>query len=401
MKGNRFFDLFLDNLDKFSQEDFKNIVHLMDKERRTLKQIINSLEEGLIVIHQDEIAFMNAIAKKKLMIEKISLPLPIDKASSFIADPYLFQRILDILKQDAGKYQIQAPHPLNNSFRYFVVEQTIPEEDFAILRISDQTTQKKLEFELRNLKSVGALNNLAAGIAHEIKNPLTAIDLHTQIIKKGIEKKLISVPDEILNYISIVDEEEKRLNKIVNDFLLSTRKRELKLAFEDIKAFLLRILKLLEPEFQENQITTSLSLKDVPNIFIDKNYLKQAILNLIKNAIEAMKDRKVRKLSIETFYDLGKDSVGISISDTGCGIKKELIANIFDPYYSSKENGTGLGLTIVYKILREHGGNIEVSSKLGEGTCFTAYLPVTRGTKLIPNPKDENKQKNESLHPPK
>ncbi len=389
MKGNRFFDLFLDNIEKFTQEDLKNFVHLMDKERRTLKQIINSLEEGLIVINTGEIVFMNQIARQTLIVRQLSLPVSLKQVPDFIVDQYLFQKIQNILAQNAGIFQVHVPHPLNNQYRYFNIEHSIPEKNFSIIRISDQTTEKQLEFEVKDLKSVGALNNLAAGIAHEIKNPLTAIDLHTQIIKKGIEKNLISVPEEILNYISIIDEEGKRLNKIVNDFLLSTRKRKLKLTFEDIQEFMVGILKLVEPELNENHIQTKLNFKEIPKIFIDKNYLKQAILNLIKNSIEAMHHQKEKILTLTLFYDLGRDAVAICIKDTGCGIKEELLQNVFDPYYTSKENGTGLGLTIVYKIIREHSGEIQVESKADIGTRFSIYLPVTRGTKLISNQDSE------------
>ncbi len=129
----------------------------------------------------------------------------------------------------------------------------------------------------------------------------------------------------------------------------------------------------------------------IPKIFIDKDYLRQAILNLLKNAIEAIKSKNypyynkktIKKIQIKTFYDIGTDSIGISIIDSGIGIENEKLQKIFEPYYTTKEYGTGLGLTIVYKIVKEHGGDIKVESEKDNGSKFTIYLPISKGTKLI------------------
>ena len=124
-----------------------------------------------------------------------------------------------------------------------------------------------MEFQLKNLESVSALNTLAAGIAHEIKNPLTAIDLHTQILKKGINKKMIEVPPEVVQYINIIDEEQRRFGLIVNDFLTAARKRDLRMTFEDINQYLRDILFLIKPEIEKNEITLYRGIRGCPENF--------------------------------------------------------------------------------------------------------------------------------------
>lgn len=389
MTENKFFERFMENISKVDEFNLKHIVELMEKERSTFRYILDSLDEGLIVLENLQVIFINRRGKEMLNIRTLYLPVDIDVFANFGRNSELIAHIFALPCEDMQN-EFSLKISVDKTI-YYGIEKIIKPDSFQIIKISDITTAKELEFQLKNLESLGALNTLAAGIAHEIKNPMTAIDLHTQILKRAIERNIIDVPIEVANYVNIISEENNRLNKILDDFLISARKRALQLTFEDLVSYIEGVIDLLNPLFEKHKIKLNLKLNSVPKIFIDKDYLKQAFINLIKNAVEAMDNRRTRILTIKTFYEVSKDAVCITINDTGSGIGQEMMSRIFEPYYTTRENGTGLGLTIVYKIIKEHRGDIMVFSRIDKdsdsvnpaGTTFTISLPVSKGTKML------------------
>jgi two-component system, sporulation sensor kinase E len=379
-RHNKFFDKFIDNLSRLDEFNVKRYIEDTENERRTLSDTLNLLDEGILVLKDARIIFINNAARKILLTTGLPVPISIEEAKKQVVNRQLLDFIMVTLYDDDYSTEIIEK---NRDTRYYSIQKLSTENHFHIIKLRDITNDKTLEFQLKNLGSISALNTLAAGIAHEIKNPLTAIDLHTQIIKKGIEKKMIEVPEQVEKYIQIIDEEQKRLAKIVNDFLLAARKRELKPTYEDVNEFLKDIVKLIGPEIKENRVELTEDYQDVPKIFIDRDYLKQAVINVLKNALEAMQSQPLKVLKISTYYDHVSDSVCISVADTGPGIETEKMQKIFEPYYTTKDNGTGLGLTIVYKIVEEHGGEIKVDGKPGEGAKFTVCIPLNKGPRLI------------------
>ncbi len=386
MPNNKFFEKFLENISHQDESKIKFIVESLESERRIFKDILDHSDEAIIIINENRIFFLNQSAKKLLMTPRIvKIPALTDELKKLAGNQVLFDCIISSLPKSDFKAEFSDNA---KETRYYYFEKVTLGDNIFLIKLKDISEKKKIDFQLKNAESVSALNTLAAGIAHEIKNPLTAIDLHTQILKKGIHKKIIEVPPEVNNYIQIVDEEQHRLAKIVNDFLTAARKRELKLTFENINQYLKNIIFLIKPEIEKNEIELIEDYNDVPKLFFDRDYLKQAIINLLKNAIESMSTSAVdpnndKILTICTFFDNATDSIGISISDTGSGIDSEKIQKIFEPYFSTKEYGTGLGLTIVYKIIKEHGGDIKVESTKGKGSKFTLYIPLSKGTKMI------------------
>ena len=380
---NKFFYKFLENITKLDQEDIKKILESFEIERSLFRKILDILEDAFIVMDKEKIYYLNQKAKLFLITSSIRLPITLEEAYRIFGNKTLYDFIRSIPEKFSNNKTELIEHGRED--KYYEIEKFLLEDTYLIIRIKDITETKKIELQLKNIESISALNTLAAGIAHEIKNPLTAIDLHTQIIMKKIKKGL-SLPEEFITYITTIDEEQKRLGKIVNDFLLTARKRELKLTFEDLNKVLEEVLDLLNPEIENEKIQIIKSFETLPKIFIDKDYLKQALINVIKNSIEAFATKNnERKIKILTFYDKNFDGLGIKVIDNGCGIDSEKIQKIFEPYYTTKEYGTGLGLTIVYKVVKEHGGEIKIESQKGEGTTFTILLPIARGRKLIKN----------------
>jgi signal transduction histidine kinase len=249
------------------------------------------------------------------------------------------------------------------------------------------------------MENLASLTTLAAGVAHEIKNPLGSLSIHVQLVKKALgvcralcgrnrdpeaKNEKDSEPkahlEAIDRYLGVVNEEIERLNQIVVDFLFAVRPMDLDTRLGNINVMIGELAEFLSFELKAAKVDCRLELaENLPFVQFDNRYMKQALLNLIKNAIAAMP--LGGKLTIKT---AAQDAdVNISVADTGTGISEENISKIFEPYYTTKVTGSGLGLTLVFKIIREHQGEISVKSKLGEGAVFTISLPIPQSEKRL------------------
>jgi len=257
----------------------------------------------------------------------------------------------------------------------------------SLVYIEDITEKRGREVRLRRAENLASLTTLAAGVAHEIKNPLGAISIHLQLLRKALDKKQESA-ELIDKYFSVLNEEVDRLNGIVIDFLFAVRPMSLELCEGDLNALVSELGEFIRAELEQSDIRLLLELDDkLPPVLIDERYMKQALLNLIKNAQAAMPDG-----GLLTIATVGSDSeIRISVCDTGIGISQENLKKIFEPYFTTKGNGTGLGLTLVYKIIREHQGEMSVDSREGEGTDFEIILPVYQKKQRLINYSGEKK----------
>ncbi|MDO9515143.1 MAG: ATP-binding protein [Syntrophales bacterium] len=232
---------------------------------------------------------------------------------------------------------------------------------------------------LQQAEKLSALGQLAAGVAHEIRNPLNAISMASQRIRReyspdGEEKK-----KGFHHITGIIRDEIKRLNRIVEEFVIFSRSRRLEFSNQSITTVLERMASLIREEADLKGIAIkTIWQNDHLIIPMDVDKLRQAFYNLLKNAMEAISGQGT--ISISTTPN-GKGMVSIKISDTGCGLTSDEMDHIFDPEYTTKEKGLGLGLALAHEIIRGHGGEILVESEVGVGTTFDVLLPVTgRGT---------------------
>jgi PAS domain S-box-containing protein len=262
----------------------------------------------------------------------------------------------------------------------------------SLIHAEDITEKRGREARMRRMESLASLTTLAAGVAHEIKNPLGSISIHVQLLQKAMQKNEDlyfyahpedkDAPDDVgpngyfkvfNKYTRIINEEIERLNHIVVDFLFAVRPMNLELREGDINAFLRDVMEFVSFELENAKVTIQLELEEtLPLVDFDDRVLKQAVLNLIQNAIAAMPDGGVLRVKTE----LVDGEVAVSVCDSGCGIPDDNLSKIFEPYFTTKESGSGLGLTLVFKIVREHRGEITVKSKEGSGSCFTIILPI-------------------------
>ncbi|MDR3276894.1 MAG: PAS domain-containing protein [Treponema sp.] len=269
----------------------------------------------------------------------------------------------------------------------------------SLIHVEDTTEKRSKEAQLRRMENLASLTTLAAGVAHEIKNPLGSLSIHVQLIQKALdsnkeifyrahpEGKSEAGPEparylEAMDkYIAVINEEIDRLNHIVVDFLFAVRPMDMIFLETDLNALIQDLVGFVRYELEEAGIEPALSLDaKLPLVEFDERFMKQALLNLVKNAIAAMPGGGV--LTIKTRQS--DTEVFVSIADTGTGISEANRSKIFEPYFTTKSTGTGLGLTLVYKIVREHRGEVSLRSREGEGACFTISLPIPqKATRLI------------------
>lgn len=245
----------------------------------------------------------------------------------------------------------------------------------TVITIEDITEKRNEEMRHRRLESLASLTNLAASMAHEIKNPLGSISIYVQLLRKNLVLHKEDASPQNSKYLDIVEEEIERLNKIVVDFLFAVRPLKFEFSSVDINTLINSLGDFFTEEFNRSGISLRLELsKDLPLINGDERFLRQMFINLLKNAMGAMISGGI--IEIKTW--LADDFLQISIEDTGSGIPEDLLHKIFEPYFTTKVDGTGLGLTMTYKVVKEHGGDIRVQSEKNKGTCFTVSLPILR-----------------------
>jgi PAS domain S-box-containing protein len=242
----------------------------------------------------------------------------------------------------------------------------------SMLLVQDVTERKNRESRLRRAENLASLTTLAAGVAHEIKNPLGSMGIHIQLIQRALKAGKPLDEATLGHDLEVINEEINRLNGIVVDFLFAVRPMDTTLVLGGLNRLVSDLAEFLEAELDQAGIRYDLELETGDDtILLDERFLKQALLNLVKNSMHAMIPGG--KLTFSTKRTV--DGLVFKLTDTGSGIPDDLLEKIFEPYFTTKDFGSGLGLTLVYKIVKEHGADIQVQSKVGTGTTVTIVFP--------------------------
>ncbi len=261
-----------------------------------------------------------------------------------------------------------------------------------LILVRDITEKRNQDVLLHRMENLANLTNLAAGMAHEIKNPLGAISIHIQLIQKALEKARenedkLPAKKFVEDHIDVVNEEIEHLNKLVMDFLLAVRPIKAQLELKDPDKLINGLIDFFKPEFNKSGIKVEFRQSESnKKIMLDEKLFRDVIMNISQNALAALKTKfQGQEGGLFTISDKVEGNKYIlTIADNGCGMSEETIAKIFEPYYTTKANGTGLGMTMVYKIIKEFSGEIFVNSKEGEGTAFVISFPIPqKDAKLI------------------
>lgn len=241
-----------------------------------------------------------------------------------------------------------------------------PEQPLYQTVLRDLTTRKLVEEKLGRSDKMSALGQLAAGVAHEIKNPLTSLKGFVQLLRK-------KAPDYPA-YYDIMTAELDRINMIVNDFMLLAKPRQADFQLQQVPELLNHVYSLFETQAGLNKIKLHQAVeRDIPPLLVDGNQLKQVFINLLKNAIEAMPEGG----NIYLYIGCKEEGLSIRIEDEGVGIPPDKLPKLGEPFYTTKESGTGLGLNICYRIIEAHKGSMFISSRPNEGTVVEIVLPYS------------------------
>lgn len=363
--------------EKYSKSGLIKILDNVLKEYALYDSVFDSLLDGMVVLSTShQIQMINKAAKRFLQIHDRSLYE--SKIWELIKDHTLADFIKkSLLAQDKviGKDFCLNCIKGRTILSLFILPLVSKKNILgSIIHLQDVTENREQAVRLSRAERLASLTTLTASVAHEIKNPLAAMSIHMQLLDKALDQNKLT-PEFLRKTLGVVHEEIDRLNRTIVDFLFSVRPMNMQQQFYDLAILLKDLNNLIEAELEKKGIQFEYNpAPDLPQVFIDEKLMKQALLNIINNGIAAMSETKNPHLILSTKQE--QNWVIIAIKDNGCGIKESLLNKIFEPYYTTKDNGSGLGLTVVYKIIQEHKGEMQLDSKEGKGSTFYIKLPI-------------------------
>jgi signal transduction histidine kinase len=275
---------------------------------------------------------------------------------------------------------IEVFYPEHRILNFYVVPLTGEDEGtpgpaghfgYALI-LRDFTERHREARETVESERIAALQLLAAGVAHEIGNPLNSLTIHLQLLERRLRKLPAADRADLLQPLGIARDEIRRLDSIVSQFLRAIRPVPPQRAPHDLNSIVREAVEFVGPELRSRNILVESDLAPgLPVLEVDQDQLKQAFYNIIKNASEAMGQGGLLKIRTAT----DAESVRVSFTDTGGGMSNETLARVFEPYFTTKKGGSGLGLMITQRIVRAHGGEIVIESDPGRGLTLTIRLP--------------------------
>lgn len=388
--------------EKLSKEQLLSLLEDIVDENESLYSVLESLSTGLLIINDDfQLLRYNQIAESWLPFsEHLDDILGSEKPIwEYIED----EDIADFLCKSLEKNITNSSEDFSTvtsggSVRFLTV--TIAplindgELSGKMILVRDITEKKNQDILLHRMENLANLTNLAAGMAHEIKNPLGAISIHIQLIQKALVKARenadkLPARKFVEDHIDVVNEEIDHLNKLVMDFLLAVRPVKAQLELKEPDKLIEGLISFFKPEFNKAGIEVIFkSSESGKRILLDEKLFRDVIMNISQNSLAALKSKFGQDKSTDAKFcisnNIRENKFIITIADNGCGMSEESLSKIFEPYYTTKANGTGLGMTMVYKIVKEFSGEIIVDSKEGQGTAFTLSFPIPqKDTKLL------------------
>src|SRR6266536_3405169 len=395
-----FIEKLIERLGRIGPEEVQNYFLRLAREKGFLETVFNAIEEGIIVTDaKGRMTYLNDAA-----CELFGL------TGSDAIGKRLDERVRGLdwesLAQSEGPVtrDMEIFYPANRFINFYIVpllighrpaddkidKDVVGHESFwdgaseqvghAII-LRDITESRRSAEQTIESERLNALTLLAAGVAHEIGNPLNSLHIHLQLMERKVRELDEKVQADLQESIDVARAEIARLDSIVSQFLRAIRPSKPQLHPENVNAIVDEAVRFFAPEIQDRELVVEQELRsDLPLLQLDRDQMKQAFYNVIKNSFEAMKRRGV--LRIRT--DRDDTHVLISFTDTGVGMSAENLSRVFEPYFTTKSSGTGLGLLIVRRIVREHGGELSIASSEGKGLTLTIRLPyIDRRVRML------------------
>ncbi len=342
--------------------------------------ILHSITRGVITVGLDgRVKLINRAAFEILELDE-SAAVGTDYAKLLEDKPVLKSLISEVLEKErtVEDKEIECVTPsgrrLTLQLNTAVLRDSEGQAVGAILLIKDLSEMKLLQSRIRRADTLAALGRITASLAHEIKNPLSGISINLELLEETLYDEKLENEEEIREYLKVIAGEIKRLEDLVKNLSRFVKPPSMRLETLDLNDVLDRVLNLVKIEARDQGIEIIKRFDRIPPTLGDMAQLQQAFLNLIINAIEAMPQGG--RLTVTTWWDESRNLIKASISDTGVGMHPEEQDRVFEFYYTTKEDGTGMGLPIALKIIKDHGGDIDLESRIGLGTTFTVILPV-------------------------
>ena len=383
-------DRILGNLEDLDSANLPQVVQRLMRERRLLETVFNTIRDGILVIDENGvIQYANSQGCKLIGMQEDNVGKEV--LWKLVPDLHRSLEGSTFQTDDEDSFtsrEIELSYPEKRLVRLYIVPLQegaagVRLRNMAVI-LTDITEERLSTEQLIESEKVNSVLLLASGVAHELGNPLNSLTIHLQLLERKL-KKLDASKDieKLLASVEVCTGEVARLDGIITHFLEAVRPIPPDFKELSLLSLLNEVLDVQGVEFQDRSINVDIEFMEKnPVIQGDGGQVKQVLFNLFKNSLEAM--QKEDRLKIVCRGD--DDSIYLQFADTGIGIAESDISKVFLPYYSTKDGGHGLGMMIVQRIMREHGGRIGIDSKTGVGTVVTLQFPRKyRRTRLLEN----------------